>query len=627
MYQYKELSKGDDYIRRLILEPGKGEAPIVTRLEQIQLSRAHDLYPFKTISYVWGSSNKDQVISVDGKPLNITTSLRNCLWQTRDPYEPVALWADAICINQNDEKEKGRQVALMGQIYAKSQQTLICLGLDAEDRQSASDLAGIVGEVEVMMDEVFEDPNFSWDWDSFPYPFDDDPIIFDKRWHSFGELAAQPWFERGWVVQEAALSPDVIMLWAGEEIRFRSLVRADMFLIQRVYPLNPEFSVMAISDLFSNIHNNQHPKEARTFWPEEAHDQFDPMTSVEILDYARQLSLTDSRDRIYAFMALKTSDETMATIQPNYGKDVSHLDIYQDFAIKYLEMTSDLDILRYVMHKEEENSPRSSAVASARIHPLPSWVPRWDCGGLGSYNITFVTHRDRKIACIDGEDVNSSDFSIPVVEGRPVLRVRAIILDSIKYVSETLENYHNVGSARGSGAVTQVVSLWKNLAPHLDKYPGPHRRDSSLAFLVALNLGHYIGDWDDYYKNLHEFARRLQSDQPSAYVQDLAMQKIALSFCDTSSHRRFILLGRGYFGTAPELTREGDVCAIISGTRVPFVLRKVAGKQDQYSVVGPVFILSKRTHISNGTPLRLAEDKLCDDWKDWGLNTEDITLV
>lgn len=627
MYQYQQLSKGDDYIRRLILEPGKGEAPIVTRLEQIQLSRAHDLYPFKTISYVWGSSNKDQVISVDGKPLEITKSLRNCLWQTRDPYEPVALWADAICINQNDEKEKGQQVALMGQIYARSQQTLICLGLDVEDQESARDLAGIVGEVEVMIDEVFQDPNFSWDWDSFPYPFDDEPIISDERWHSLGELAAQPWFERGWVVQEAALSPNVIMLWAGQEIRFRSLIRVQMFLNMRVHPMNPDFSFTVTTDLFSDIYNNQYPKEARTFWTEESQDQFEPMASIQILHQARQLSLTDSRDRIYAFMALETSDKTMATIHPDYGKDVSHLDVYRDFAIKYIERTSDLDILRFVVHKEEENSSCSSAAANARIQPLPSWVPRWDLGGSGSHEMPFVTHRDRKIAFIDSKDVNSSDFTISNVEGRPVLRVKAILLDSVKYISEILKNYYDVGSAEGQKAVTQVVSLWQNLAPHLKKYPGPHRGNPSLALLVALNHGYYMGDWDDYYKDLHEFARRLQSDQPTACVKDSVIQRIALSFCDQSSHRRFVLLGRGYFGTAPQLTREGDVCAIISGTRAPFVLRKVPGKQDQYSVLGPVFILSKRNHISNGTPLRLAEDKFCDDWKDWGLRTEYINLV
>lgn len=53
----------------------------------------------------------------------------------------------------------------------------------------------------------------------------------------------------------------------------------------------------------------------------------EPQSALEILDSARELRLTDPRDRIYAFMALAAEDKAMPAVQPDYKKDVSHLDV------------------------------------------------------------------------------------------------------------------------------------------------------------------------------------------------------------------------------------------------------------------------------------------------------------
>lgn len=627
MYQYQDLSSGEDHIRRLILEPGKGDAPLVGRLEEIRLSRVHDLYPFRTISYAWSSGIRNQTIAVEGKRLDITTSLRDSLRQTRNAYEPVALWADGICINQNDDKEKSRQVALMGQIFEASQRVLICLGLDPKYQQHASDIAGLIADVETLLGKVFEDPNFSWDWNSFPFPIEDEAIVHDSRWDSWGHLLDQPWFHRGWVVQEAALGPDGLVLWAGKEIRLESILRVNLFLEQRVMALNPNLNFWSIPHL-QHLYNVRHPKEVRTFCTAGMLSHIEPQSALEILDSARELRLTDPRDRIYAFMALAAEDQAMPAVQPNYGKDVSHLGVYRDFATNYLEKASDLELLHFVEHEEEleENSPPFVVIGNARTHSLPSWVPRWDWKWGGS---RCVDRDDRKITCSEGNRDNSRGWSISNVEGSPVLRVRAIVLDSVKYASETVKDRDQRDGPEREAM--RVVSLWRNLAPEMKKYPGPHSGISGLAFLVALNHGLYDGDWKEYYQNLHKLARRLESDQPSdpadSHIQDPAMQRILVRTIEEARHRKFVILSRGYYGVAPKITREGDVCAIILGTRTPFILRRVSGKQDQYSVVGPTFVLSKKIGKSNGTPRPLAEDNSCDDWEDWGLETETITLV
>lgn len=624
-YRYQTLPSRGDHIRRLILEPGEDDEPLVGRLETIELRDAADLYPFRAISYAWGSGNKDQIITVNGSRLEITTSLRDSLLQARDAQRAVALWADGICINQDDDEEKSRQVALMGRIYETSQCTLICLGLGlaTEDRQHASDVVGLIAEVETFMREIFEDPKFSWDCDSFPHPPPDHALLRDYRWDSWGRLVRQPWFDRGWVVQEAALGPDALVLWAGEEVRLVSVLRVCYWNLKRAQPVIPNPAFWPIPWIHLDLYQIQHPEEARTFWPQGDQHYIEPRPALENLHDARDLLLSDPKDRIYAFMALRTLDKAMPAVRPKYGKDVSHLDVYRDFAIKYLEQTSDLGILCFVEHEEQENSPSFIAAPDARVSAVPSWVPRWDCGSTFSL---FVDNTDRKITFIEGKPNNPRESPVSIVDGLPVLRVRAIAFGSVVYVSEPIESHDDAPER----AVTQVFSSWRNLVRQSNKFIEPHCGISGLAFLTVLTFRRFIGDWQDFSQSRLDLARRLESDQPlhpiDAHSQDLTAQRVSLLACEWSANRRFILIDRGYYGTAPDITRDGDLCTIIHGTRTPFILRRVPGKQDQYNVIGPVFVASKVLD-EDGCPYRLATYDFCDDWKYWNLQSEEIVLV
>lgn len=71
-------------------------------------------------------------------------------------------------------------------------------------------------------------------------------------------------------------------------------------------------------------------------------------------------------------------------------------------------------------------------------------------------------------------------------------------------------------------------------------------------------------------------------------------------------------LSRGYYGLAPRITCEGDVCAIIYGIQSPFILQKVAGKQGHYHVVGPADVQSKVVD-EDDEPDRLGENEETSD--------------
>jgi hypothetical protein len=190
-YLYEALPPGKVF-RYITLEPGVETEALRCRLQTGTICDTQ----FEAISYVWGPvSTKDQQILCNGHTMAITSSLFNVLQRIRSPTQPLVLWADSISINQNNLKEKGHQVALMGKIYRAAQRVLIYVGSD--DGDEASCVSSLLDEVEAMIEGTCE--NIDMSWDSFPYLDEDDPILADTRWNALHVLLAKDWFDRGWV--------------------------------------------------------------------------------------------------------------------------------------------------------------------------------------------------------------------------------------------------------------------------------------------------------------------------------------------------------------------------------------------------------------------------------------------
>lgn len=148
---------------------------------------ATDIYYF-TLSYPWGATYDDgshltHVVTNDNVPLAVTANLHDALVRIRDywsqidmqehlktssqpaqkqQHRPICppLWADAICINQQDDAERSQQVKLMGSIYKQSTHLLIWLGEAFSHHEALT----------------FEDAKL---------------------------MLQSPWFTRKWIVQEA----------------------------------------------------------------------------------------------------------------------------------------------------------------------------------------------------------------------------------------------------------------------------------------------------------------------------------------------------------------------------------------------------------------------------------------
>jgi len=132
-YTYCPLSLPDS-IRLLQVLPRKDDVKnLRCKLFEYHLQNSdNSSHLYEALSYVWGSEDKPQSIIIDDQNLSITQNLYTLLSRLQNHSLPRIIWADAVCINQADEKEKERQIPLMAEIYAKASRVLVWLG-EAED--------------------------------------------------------------------------------------------------------------------------------------------------------------------------------------------------------------------------------------------------------------------------------------------------------------------------------------------------------------------------------------------------------------------------------------------------------------------------------------------------------------
>lgn len=98
----------------------------------------HD--PYTAISYVWGDNSQPfQLLVGEDQYVPLTASLDGLLrdlrkaaaekgeWKHANRYVSV-IWVDQICINQEDDNEKARQVEMMAEIYKTAARVITYIG-------------------------------------------------------------------------------------------------------------------------------------------------------------------------------------------------------------------------------------------------------------------------------------------------------------------------------------------------------------------------------------------------------------------------------------------------------------------------------------------------------------------
>ncbi|ROW10126.1 hypothetical protein VMCG_02097 [Cytospora schulzeri] len=597
-YQYAPLSPLNE-IRCLVLESGTGNADdsLVCSLYHHNLD---DKPEFEAISYVWGSSHKTHTIICDGQRLAITENLHTCLLQTRLLDRKRTLWADSICINQDDLKEKGHQVGMMSRIYSEARRVLICLGPD--ENGYAKDAAGLVSEVSQWVQTTLELVNSKRD--SFPYTDQDEWPHSDRRWAALSSMIDLSWFDRGWVVQEASLAQDAIVLWGVTEISWIDVMQAFAWARTRAPVLL--MTVNWPSALHTDAYCAKCPPESRALF------NFKPFTFLQILYYGRNLDFEDRRDHIYGFLGLPKAAMVRRYLKPNY--ELPYLQVCFEFASSYINATQDLDLFTCVNHDDD-----------TLLADIPSWAPQWHVRRRGNRMLMQSLMKEPILPVSKGADY----AALATVQGN-ILKVNGLLIDRIMWTTQVL-GY--------STSIEEMIELWA--------WFEEHGNDSAyrtfhpvLAFLTAIQFGTHVwgADYNACIANDAEYVVRLQDGRPLPSHPSLEFFRGASEEHHgdyTITHNwvqrclaghRLCITSRGYCGVVPAAAQEGDVCSIVFGTKSPSIIRQT-GAEGFFQLLGEAFFVSTRVPEDGIYPSRVASGgNSHEDWLEWNLQEQEILL-
>ncbi|KAH8878925.1 HET-domain-containing protein, partial [Thozetella sp. PMI_491] len=205
----------DRSIRILTLHPNPDfAAPLECGLCEVSLDPAL-APPFHALSYVWGTPAGEEPILCNGDVLPVTKNCAEALRYLRQAKEPVDLWVDALCINQQSVEERGQQVPLMGDIYMAAQKVYIFLGPgSAETRILFRDM-----HVLFWIFRITRAVKLSLRWQESLISF----LGYTGYSAALARIGLGEWFERIWTLQEFVFARDPVLVSGSSQVSIRAL--------------------------------------------------------------------------------------------------------------------------------------------------------------------------------------------------------------------------------------------------------------------------------------------------------------------------------------------------------------------------------------------------------------------
>lgn len=578
---YEPLPEGG-YIRTLVLQPGRYDDEIVCALE-IQSHTSDKSY--SAISYVWGNANETTNIRCNGLAVPITINLEHALRQFRSPVKTKRLWADALCINQRDDEEKGHQVSHMGEVYSNAKCVLIWLGFDVND--VAENCFTRIEIINDFFNHQFVENGYSpVDLPRLKAPY---AIPVDREtWQQIHTLLHLPWFKRVWTIQECALATRCRVFWGPANISFASLVELSLW-----YSTHPGLSSLLkslgswsfgrLAALFQNVYCYFRKEQSwQCSRPILEYDQqyFPESCLAKVLVSTSGLRVTDPRDLVYALLGCRYAKNEMSDliINVDYSRSVWH--VYHNLAATLLRDPKEGPWLL-------SSVSRTSRARIVRLNG-PTWMPRWD-----SSNYMLADHT------FDYQAGGSPSMYKASLIGDFYLQLSGFVFDTIVWKTDTFKGTEFLlapsshGKINGESFFDRLLRVVKwaalNLRLHLDE---------DVLFKTLMNTNRDVSwEWSicPIIENYRRVARAFACQRTDFVEEHTSNRKMnsaiscANELYSCTAQRCLFMTKEGRIGLGPgEATEVGDSCCIFMGATVPFVL--APGNNGRFRLVGECYV-------------------------------------
>ena len=565
-YNYKPLR--EDEIRLLLLQPGEMEDDIYCTIVVKPLERLRKKYT--ALSYHWGATGPDNAnnrINIYPEPKQISEvvlqktkkatpyhlwihdNLFQAFLHLRLPDEPLAIWVDAICMNQEKtieaEQEKKVQLRRMADIYNSADSVSIFLGVGDEQTDNAM---RFIKEIVIL--------------DKFDGLVQDKSVRNKEDWLAFMELMKCRWFSRRWVVQEIALSRSAVVHCGNKSVHwndFSDAVSLFMLKLDQIKQLfsNPHIlsdvdglGAVVLVDSISHLTRKSDEGDVKehlvgletlvssllSFAASTPHDII-----YSLLALARdtpQKYATDHNAQLET--AMMTDEQMPMDMDIDYKKNP--IDVFIEFTEKCVRTSRSLDII--CRHWAPDVPDKK----------FPSWIPKISDSTFGTPDIavrglrvngdSFVgtAYKDARKNYNASRGTIADPNWVKFTSGpTPTLQAKGFKFATIEECSDPitgiLNNYWIKKTSWDKKHSKNIVpdQLWRTLVadrgPDGGNPPGWYRR-ACLQCLLESNVTNFHGDM-----NVNVDVARLREIKPHSDVMFMFLQRVR----STVWNRRFLL--------------------------------------------------------------------------------------
>jgi hypothetical protein len=565
----------------------------------------YDWGDYVTLSYTWGDRRLKEEICVYGQKVAVSLNLFQALKCLRDNVlhfdDNLYIWADALCINQQDTDERNVQVGRIGEIYERSVCTYSFLAGNGIEASVAEEfLTAIAQQHGKDVEETF----------GFLNSFDVRDSNNARKWRALNEVLAHAYWTRLWIVQELILSHPLVELRFGNS----RLAYSDLEKVIDIIRLCPLLAKQFIESSYRHL-NLPLPLQsievyiARIIRLHAAARLVLEMGTKEGKDYlSTVLALshnslqTNVKDKVYGILGIVSID-IAERIEPEYNLSLEEILI--QFTTSVILSTRSLDVLRL---------RASFAPIRAYERKVPSWVLDFAHEASSDAQVPLRKYSATNglpaglIFSPDNRSLSCAGFILDRIDGL------SCSISDMKFSSDIVQPTHNI-SIYGSDAAS-AEALWRTLVANCGpdgRAPAPpswhtllrlmperhrlqeilrpqqmhneawkwleaFRHDNRKLELLGSNLTCWFMSW---WGDLDE-ARAALTEEEIAGIGDMIQP-----FMWITGSRRLITTEKGWVGLSAIPARQGDAVAILMGSDAPVVLRPV---EDYYEVVGECYI-------------------------------------
>ncbi|KXS97291.1 hypothetical protein AC578_4585 [Pseudocercospora eumusae] len=624
---YRPLSSERKEIRVLVVDGGQestrpislaGQTPsnghaqdlLAFRLEYLRLTD-HVVPFYDAVSYSWGGDKEDRTqIVLDGLPFWIPTKAEQALRAVSVEHGHPRVWLDAVCIDQEEPREKSLQVALMGEVYSKARRVLIWLGEDRGDTDTAvRSIRKLLEGIEQKLPAQYQTPDSGSAKDLILNPNAHHITSKQISWTSIYSVFSRKWFTRAWIIQEVALAKQPVVYIGKHSLDWTELSSVAVWLYERRQrlPRSPSKGCLtglenvALIGMFKLRKSQKLGTLLRLVYSFETHDP---------------------RDMVYAVLGLRsrTAQKPGSTsrIVPIYEEPV--VETYAKATKAAIIELGSLGLLKHA------HSLRPVPQSKAENGEFPSWALRMDL--RGGYHINPISYRNFRFNAHDG-----MPLKIWPNDSSRVLKVEGILIDRITDISPVMS--WKLYGERFSDTITAAAVLHSTYSWTCDQLPAWPTNVLSRKFTITVaagqdSTGRNLLESTEHAQRLHEgflHAATAPEPEPASDVSDTESLKSSKSTTSISSrstthslhsmrsmdssenvllesenpdatyamdammkgghHRTVCITEKGYVCLCTDNVKKDDALVVLFGGSVPFVLRP---NNHFYYFVGDAFV-------------------------------------